>query len=91
MTKVYRRETHMDQYSPFSSNHPLEHKRGKVTILMLRVGTIVSDKRNKIEERSHVKQALAINGYPEWLINSIPTMQPSLERTTSVACDDTDQ
>ena len=27
--------------------------------------------------------------YPEWLINSIPTIQPSLESTTSVSSDDT--
>ena len=56
---------------------------------MHRVDTIVSDERNKVEEKSHVKQALTINGYPEWLINSIPTIQPSLESTTSVSRDDT--
>ena len=30
-----------------------------------------------------------MNGHPDWLINSIPTIQPSLENTTSVSSDDT--
>ena len=29
--------------------------------------------RDIVEERSHVKLAITINVYPEWLINSIPT------------------
>ena len=42
--------------------------------------------RDKVKERS---QALTINDYPQWLINSVPTFQPSLETTTSVPSDDT--
>ena len=45
--------------------------------------------RDKVEEKSHVKQALNINGYPDWLINSITPTQPSLESTTSVLWKDT--
>ena len=60
-------------------NHPLEHKRGVVKTLMHRVGNIVSNaERDKVEEKSHVKQALTMDGYPELLINSIPTIQPSV-------------
>ena len=52
------------------------------------VDTIVSGERGKVQEKSHVKQALTMNGCPEWLINSIPTIEPYLERTT-VSSDDT--
>ena len=46
------------------------------------------DERGNVEENSHVKQALNMKGYPDWLINSITTIQPSLERTTSVSSDE---
>ena len=35
------------------------------------------------------KQALNMNGYPDWVINSIPSIQPSMESTNSVPSDDT--
>ena len=57
-TTVYHKETHTDQCLHFNSNHPLEHKRGVVKTLMHRVDTIVSDERDKVGEKSHVKQAL---------------------------------
>ena len=56
---------------------------------MHRVDTIVSDERDKVEEESHVKRALNMNGYPDWLINSILTIQTSLESMTSVLSQDT--
>ena len=48
---------------------------------------IVSDERDKVEEKSHVKQALNMNDYSDWLINSIPTNQTSLDSTKSVSSD----
>ena len=56
---------------------------------MHRVAATVSDERDKVEEKSHVEQALNMNGYPEWLTNSIPTFHPSLQSTASVCSDDT--
>ena len=61
-------------------NHKLGHKRKVVKTPMHRVGNIVSNaETDKVEEKSHVKQALTMDGYPELLINSIPTIQPSVE------------
>ena len=56
---------------------------------MHRIDTVVSDEGDKVKEKSHVKQALKMNSYPDWLINSIPLPQPSLESTTSVLSNDT--
>ena len=69
--------------------HPLEHKERVVKSLVHRVDTIVSDERDQEEEKSHVKKALTMNGYRDWLVNSIPTIQPSLESMFSVSSDDT--
>ena len=60
-----------------------------VKTLMHGVDYIVSDERDKVEEKSHIKQVLNMNGYLDWLINSIPTIQPFLESTTSVSSDNT--
>ena len=87
--KMYPKKTHIKQFLHFSSNRPLEHKRGVEKIPMHRVYTVVSDERDTVEEKSHVTQALTMNGYPEWLINSLPTIQPPLQSTTSVSGDET--
>ena len=63
--KVYCKETYIDQYIHFSSNHPLEHKRDLVKTLMHRVNIIVSDERDKVIEKSHIKQALIMNDYTD--------------------------
>ena len=66
-------------YLHCNSNHQLEHKRGVVKIILHSLDTISDDKKDKVEEKSHTKQAPNMNGYPNWLINSIPLTQPSLE------------
>ena len=43
-------------YLHFSSNHPFEHK-----MKTLMTDTVVSDERDNVEEKSHVKKALTIN------------------------------
>ncbi len=77
-TKVFHKDTHTDQYLHFDSNHQLEHKRGVMKTLMYRVDTIVSDIGDKESKRTHVKEALARNGYPDWLINSTQSMDTNI-------------
>ena len=60
-TRVYRKETHTDQYLNFQSNHPLAHKRGVVKTLAYRAKTVVS-------EREHLRGALKCNRYPDWIL-----------------------
>ena len=67
-TKVYRKDTHTDQYLNFNSNHPLEHKRGVVRTLMHRANNIVSDPEDREREKEHVRSSLRLNGYPEWIL-----------------------
>ncbi len=77
-TKVFPKDTHTDQYLHFDSNHPLKHKRGVEKTLMHRVYTIVSDVGDKESERTHVKEALARNGFLDWLINSTHSMNTDI-------------
>ncbi len=69
-TNVFRKDIHTDQYLHFDSNHLLEHKRWIVKTLVHRVDIVVSDAGDKESERTHVKEALVINGFADWLINS---------------------
>ena len=66
-TRVFRKETHTDQYLNYNSNHPLEHNRGVINTLMHRADKVVSDAEERIKEREHIKSVLEVNGYPSWL------------------------
>ena len=64
---IYGKPTHTDQYLNFTSNHPLQHKRGVVRTLLHRADHVVTDEEEK--EKEHVRQALAKCGYPRWMLN----------------------
>ena len=59
-TRVFRKETHTDQYLNFDSNHPLGHKRGVVRTHTHRARSIVSDLEERKKELEHVREALGI-------------------------------
>ena len=67
-TKVYRKDTHTDQYLNFESNHALKHKKSVVRTLMHRASCIVSDEKEREEEIDRIKAALTMNDYPAWTL-----------------------
>ena len=66
--KVSRKDNHTNQYLNFSSNHPLEHKRGVMRTLMNRVDRLVSDETELGRDKEHKRKALQVNGYPNWTL-----------------------
>ena len=66
-TAVYRKPTHTDKYLDYQSHHPLSHKLSVVSTLYRRVDTHCSTGSARCTEKSHVSQALKVNGYPKKL------------------------
>ncbi len=78
-TRVYRKETHTDQYLNFESNHPLEHKKGVVRTLVHRAKTEVRGDDERRKEIEHLKDALKCNGYPDWILSGMKIEDKSEE------------
>ena len=62
--KIYRKPTHTDQYLKYTSHNPTSAKQSVITALFDRADNIVSNKKDKIEEKHHILAALQQNGYP---------------------------
>ena len=69
-TRVYKKETHTDQFLNFQSNHPFEHKRGVVRTLAYslkryRAKTVMSEREDRKKELEYLRGALQSNGYSD--------------------------
>ena len=76
-----------NQYLNFSSDHPLVHKRS-VGRTLFHCADLIPNEDDRQQETEHVKNALRINGSPEWMFK-LPRKKPSdketSERTISVS------
>ena len=67
--KIYRKNTHTDQYLNFESNHHISQKLGIINTFQHRINNIITDEEDKTEERKRVKNKLKNCKYPEWSFN----------------------
>ena len=79
--RIYRKPTSTDQYLNFKFHHPVEHKLSMMRILLQRSLTLVTDSQDKLQEDSHVEEALRACGYPEWSFRKVKHQLKS--RTTT--------
>ena len=87
VTSVYRKPTHTDQYLHFTSNHPLQVKKGIISTLTRRAKNICSTTPALESELEHLRRVfITYNQYPPQLVNNIiastlspPEKQPRRE------------
>jgi hypothetical protein len=65
---VYRKPTHTDQYIPWDSDQPLQHKGSTILSLTRRANLLPSGPACQSNKLNRVHRALALNGYPPWAI-----------------------
>ena len=63
---VYRKPTHTNQYIHFNSHQPLSHKFSTIHSLTRRAELLPSTDAIKEQEKKRVREALSLNGYPNW-------------------------
>ena len=60
--------THMDQYWTSAVTDHRNTRGGVVRILMNRVDRLVSDETELWREKEHIRKALQVNGYLDWIL-----------------------
>ena len=68
LVKIYRKPTHTNQYLKYASHNPTSAKQSVITSLFDRADNVVSNEKDKIEEKHLVSAALQQNGYPKEFI-----------------------
>ncbi|XP_046544243.1 uncharacterized protein LOC124254479 [Haliotis rubra] len=73
-TTVYRKLTHTDQYLHFTSNHPLQVKKGIISTLTRRAKNICSTTETLETELNHLRHVFVhYSQYPQKLVNNVIT------------------
>ena len=62
------KETHIDKYLKFNSDHQLEHKLGVVQTLHYHACTVIMEAGGRDKEIEHVNKALKNCGFPDWAL-----------------------
>ena len=86
-TSVYRKPTHTDRYTHFTSHHHPRVKTGTVKCLVRRAEKIC-DKENKGKEITHIRNTFLKNGYPKQLVSRI-LGTPAGQQTRTTENEDT--
>ena len=66
--KIYKKPTHTNQYLKYTSHNPTSAKQSVITALFDREDNVVSNEKDKIEEKHLISAALQQNGYPKEFI-----------------------
>ena len=66
---IYRKKTHTDQYLNFESNHHISQKLGIINTFQHRINTIITEEKDREEEKKRGKSKLSNCKYPEWSFN----------------------
>jgi predicted GIY-YIG superfamily endonuclease len=80
VTTVYRKNTHTGQYLNFTSNHPLNVKRGIISCLQNRATHTCSNQETLKKEQETLRQELQQNGYPKHIIEKTFKQKSSTQK-----------
>ena len=58
LVKIYRKPMHTNQYLKYTSHNPTSAKQSVITALFDRAANVVSNIKDKIEEKHHILAAL---------------------------------